>query len=1432
MVELSDCREQREVVIDKDVSPIDSSVPIVETKRPGGVVGFNASCLPTELNPSDYTSEKINLAINTCSNTLSKYDYHMYGATFNVDKKRPIQKLFSTADQILKEGIRIQCVEACFVALLLTDKLLPVIRFAISFESKNEEKTYRHLVLGLKYGDMFGSLGISRNCGLMTKSLSFCCLQELLDDFIKHYKKDGHVVSGITFSKPIPHGSPNTVVHWNFFSLQLQFGEPDSHKLEVQKFASRGLEGQIPFSGNFTKTKSLTQSFDKPTPPRGRKSSQSPSVAGRCLSATRFRTGGSPSPARKSVSQKTPRTDPTGKVTSRALSPIKKVNTSQTSDNVQKVLFQEDNKQPTECPPTPSQKQPKNAASPSTPPAQPTTKEETTSSKSEKKKSTTPTLTVGEESVQKKTIAVPLKSPCGGQKPPPSNKCTEVVDPKKNRIGIAPKSQSGDTKPRVSPTKKRKKGSEAEIPNPISSAGNLDDEIELPPPQKMTNVSTTPSENESTTGSNSESQQTKKPVAVKTVTGSHTSPSSKQKKEITPPLVLISSSDSLQSTTLTDDLSVLNKTRDEEPATPPSCKQKKETKVSTAVKTTAGSDVKLLSRVTAGTQSPPPLVLISSSDNQQSTTLSNNVSPRPSGKRKEIEVPNALKSPPGNKKVTGLTNVTENKQIPSSIDTKNEIKSTVTLKASDDQIEALQSSSSEKQNEVEVIPISEGSENEIKIAIPLKLASQDTNLPSVLSEQQDTNRISSATTPAVVSLSGKQIKEVDSPSVSTDSRNESNQLVNNRTVAVQKRSLSSNRREDDNNKPDVLNQLTTIDVPSENLSATIKKPKPRSPSRRQQQQKEDTHLHSQVSNKTEEQEKTSSSPRVWNSCTRVVSDLKGVDRSQKQTKKRGHNNLIGPFATPRKMKTTDSGRESNPNAPDFESDDDCQKVSFSSPKPQCQPQVKTISIPLHMDPSSISDMNTDCVQSQAVNLNSSVKETTQNNSDVPAIDPSLVNSFKTAQLNGFKNQKNTTNRDRTAGKKDKPVEDVTDEDKPVIDPSLVASFKAAQLQSSELPNDVFKREEAISVAETIGGFNKHKFKRQLQSPLDGYSPLHLPPPSVTLYETGNGNSVPPTSKKINSTQLIGALSSIKKTTKIENSTSPETERRLKQYIAEEEIARRTISDLEDSARQFKSSVMRAERESRQLLGNDGRNDVESAAVLLWKNVKTKREFKKEADFTKDQISAFLSSERMIYDSKTLRNDPLLEYLSTVETPLLTLEAALPDLITTLANPNVVKCRSSWGNEDRNNLQKSTFLHHKAPRSAHSIGWYCTSLAKRWLRTPQAVNLKPVSGSQYCEHEITLCRPTRIKSISVISSAVAVQVSADSGNGYLVNRSSNICETCVDNGNYNEVQLSLLHVDLSNQPLLSRVKLLLLPQRISAEAFFPLTYQSTHVFIEG
>lgn len=170
---------------------------------------------------SDVDDVMIISEINRIQAYLQSFEYNYLGQPFFVLKRstKTVSYIHEQAKLIIKCKMPIQCVEAVFIGCLLTSKphwridrgsdntLLT--RIPISFKSKFQRKTYRHIVLFLKHKSKWGSIGMSRRATLMNKPMIYTSLLDLLKEFQSCYNQLDHTLCAIYLGSPIPHVSDN-----------------------------------------------------------------------------------------------------------------------------------------------------------------------------------------------------------------------------------------------------------------------------------------------------------------------------------------------------------------------------------------------------------------------------------------------------------------------------------------------------------------------------------------------------------------------------------------------------------------------------------------------------------------------------------------------------------------------------------------------------------------------------------------------------------------------------------------------------------------------------------------------------------------------------------------------------------------------------------------------------------------------------------------------------------------------------------------------------------------------------------------------------------------------------------------------------------------------------------------------------------------------
>eukprot|EP00002_Diphylleia_rotans_P033786 TRINITY_DN7217_c0_g1_i1.p1 TRINITY_DN7217_c0_g1~~TRINITY_DN7217_c0_g1_i1.p1 ORF type:complete len:291 (-),score=59.11 TRINITY_DN7217_c0_g1_i1:329-1201(-) len=105
----------------------------------------------------------------------------------------------------------------------LTSDLKDVERFPLSFKSKVGRNIYRHIVLVVRFGGKYGSIGLSRKDTLSYKALRYDTFGDLLLEFVRCYQDCYHKVLEVRVGLPPPHNTTSTMlVEWKFFILDLR----------------------------------------------------------------------------------------------------------------------------------------------------------------------------------------------------------------------------------------------------------------------------------------------------------------------------------------------------------------------------------------------------------------------------------------------------------------------------------------------------------------------------------------------------------------------------------------------------------------------------------------------------------------------------------------------------------------------------------------------------------------------------------------------------------------------------------------------------------------------------------------------------------------------------------------------------------------------------------------------------------------------------------------------------------------------------------------------------------------------------------------------------------------------------------------------------------------------------------------------------------
>ncbi|KAG5179428.1 Vasohibin-domain-containing protein [Tribonema minus] len=147
---------------------------------------------------------------------IEAFEYNHTGKCYYSTKKfRGFAHVANVAQDIMREALPIQCVEATFLGAYLTCDLRDVERYPLSFKSALEGHEHRHIVLAVTSGGKWGALGISRRDCLAYKELKYSSLGALVAEFAAAYTSCWHQLQAIYLGLPLPRNpSCNAPIRW------------------------------------------------------------------------------------------------------------------------------------------------------------------------------------------------------------------------------------------------------------------------------------------------------------------------------------------------------------------------------------------------------------------------------------------------------------------------------------------------------------------------------------------------------------------------------------------------------------------------------------------------------------------------------------------------------------------------------------------------------------------------------------------------------------------------------------------------------------------------------------------------------------------------------------------------------------------------------------------------------------------------------------------------------------------------------------------------------------------------------------------------------------------------------------------------------------------------------------------------------------------
>lgn len=147
----------------------------------------------------------------------------------------------SVANEIMTTGLPIQCVEAVFIAALLTSEMEDITRIPLNFKSKFKgESVHRHIVMAVKANGKWGAVGLSRRSCLMYKPLSFNSLFALIMDFKSSYNSVLHSMDAVYLGLPLPRDFSlvDRKVTWKHLKINIRLNNLDKVEQTLQQYCA------------------------------------------------------------------------------------------------------------------------------------------------------------------------------------------------------------------------------------------------------------------------------------------------------------------------------------------------------------------------------------------------------------------------------------------------------------------------------------------------------------------------------------------------------------------------------------------------------------------------------------------------------------------------------------------------------------------------------------------------------------------------------------------------------------------------------------------------------------------------------------------------------------------------------------------------------------------------------------------------------------------------------------------------------------------------------------------------------------------------------------------------------------------------------------------------------------------------------------------
>lgn len=197
--------------------------------------------------PETSLSSDFYVAKDEIQTYINSFTYNMSGILYYRPKQnRGALHLVEMFEEVKARGLPIQCVEAVFIAAVLSAPYLDVLRIPISFESKCNGNIYKHIILATQFAGIWGALGISRRDCLMNKPMKYNSLWQLIEEYERSYQSLDHELLAVYCGNPLPHNLEiDSPLVWKAIKLRVGAKFAMVSKRQLDQFLDRCINSKV-----------------------------------------------------------------------------------------------------------------------------------------------------------------------------------------------------------------------------------------------------------------------------------------------------------------------------------------------------------------------------------------------------------------------------------------------------------------------------------------------------------------------------------------------------------------------------------------------------------------------------------------------------------------------------------------------------------------------------------------------------------------------------------------------------------------------------------------------------------------------------------------------------------------------------------------------------------------------------------------------------------------------------------------------------------------------------------------------------------------------------------------------------------------------------------------------------------------------------------